>query len=46
MDAKVHADHFKLVKAGAMISECEDWMYIDNIGDLFLFQCRNWEGGE
>ena len=23
----------------------EDWMYIDSIGDLFLFQRRNLEGG-
>ena len=45
-DAKVHVNYFKLVKAGEQISEYEDWIYIDSIGDLFLFQRRNWEGGE
>ena len=46
MNTDSHINKFKFVKVGEEISENEDWIYIDSIGDSFLFQRRNGEGGK
>lgn len=43
VDSERHRNTFKLVSTGDIISDDENWFYIDKIGKQFLFQKSSWE---
>jgi len=43
IDSERHKNTFKLVSPGDIVSNDENWFYIDKIGDEFLFQKSSWE---
>ncbi len=43
IDSERHRNVFKLVSPGNVVSDDENWFYVDKIGDEFLFQKSSWE---